>query len=192
MKKKPTTNKIEMSYSINRLALPISIIALVASIATFFLSQSTSELVYVDINKLVEGYERTKTERAVFNKKASTLKANVDSLLVDWQDELKNYEKERSSMTKKELELQQQLLQNKQQQISNYQQAIQKQIQEEDQKMTQTVINDINDYVKEYGKKQGYRIIFGAKGSGNIMYAEDVSDLTQTVLDGLNAEYEGI
>ncbi len=175
----------------NKLALPIAILALLISGLTIFLSQSKSELVYVDINKLVEGYERTKTEREVFNQKANTLKANADSLLVDWQNELKIYEKERVSMTKKELELKQELLQNKQQQINNYQQAIQKQIQEEDQKMTQTVINDINDYVKDYGKNKGYRIIFGAKGSGNIMYAEDVSDLTQTVLNGLNSEYAG-
>lgn len=173
----------------NKLALPLSILALIASMTMFFITQSTSELVYVDINKLVEGYERTKTERATFETKTSTLKANVDSLMVNWQDELKNYEKERLSMTKKELELKQQLLQNKQQQINNYQQAIQKQIQEENQKMTQTVINDINDYVKEYGKKKGYRIIFGAKGSGNIMYAEDASDLTQTILEGLNEMY---
>ena len=60
-------------------------------------------------------------------------------------------------MSKKELELKQQLLSNKQQQINNYQQAVQKQIQEEDQKATQTVINDINDYVKAFGKEKGYK-----------------------------------
>ncbi|MEK6152009.1 OmpH family outer membrane protein [Flavobacteriaceae bacterium 3-367] len=175
----------------NKLTLLLSIIALVASIAAIFYTSSESDLVYVDIKKLVDGYARTEVEREAFNKKASTLKANVDSLLVNWQDELKAYEKERSTMTQKELELKQQLLQNKQQQLNNYQQAIQKQIQEEDQKMTQTVVNDINTYVKEYGKRKGYRIIFGAEGSGNIMYAQDVSDLTQDVLEGLNAEFNG-
>ncbi|NAY93417.1 OmpH family outer membrane protein [Muricauda sp. JGD-17] len=175
----------------NKLTLPIALLALLASVANFFYSQSKSELVYVDINQLVEGYERTKVEREAFNKKTQVLKANVDSLMTNWQDELKAYEKERASMTAKELELKQQLLQNKQQQINNYQQAIQKQIQDEDQKMTQTVINDINDYVKEYGKNRGYRIIFGAKGGGNIMYAEEASDLTQTILEGLNNQYQG-
>jgi len=57
-------------------------------------------------------------------------------------------------------------------------------------KVTQTVINDINDYVKEYGKEHGYKIIFGASGGGNIMYADDSSDLTNEVLKGLNSEYE--
>ena len=175
----------------NKLALPIAIIALAACVFSFFYFRSKSELVYVDVNKLLEGYKRTKAEREVFGKKASTLKANVDSLVSDWQQELKTYEKERASLSKKELELKQQLLTNKQQQVSNYQQAIQKQIQEEDRKVTQTVINDINDYVKDYGKKKGYNIIFGASGSGNIMYADEASDLTDEILEGLNKAYEG-
>ncbi|WP_350284671.1 OmpH family outer membrane protein [uncultured Croceitalea sp.] len=189
-KKKNTASDTSMS-ALNKLTLPVALIALLMSLFVFFKSHSTSALVYVDINKLVEGYDRTKVERDAFNKKTNTLKANVDSLMVNWQDELKTYEKERSSMTKKELELKQELLQNKQQQINNYQQAIQKQVQEEDQKMTQTVINDINDFVKDFGKNNGYRVIFGASGGGNIMYAEDAADLTQTVLNGLNADYNG-
>jgi outer membrane protein len=128
--------------------------------------------------------------KADFEKKATILKTNVDSLLTDWQKELQVYEKERSTMTPKELQLKQELLANKQQQINGYQEAIQKQIQEEDKKSTQTVINDINDFIKEYGKKHGYKIIFGASGGGNIMYAAESTDLTEDVLKGLNAEYD--
>ncbi|WP_412560640.1 OmpH family outer membrane protein [Winogradskyella sp. MIT101101] len=175
----------------NKLSFPLAILAIVLSIFTFFYLNTSSELVYVDVNKLMEGYERTKVVRADFETKAKTLNANVDSLMVDWQNELKLYEKERSSMSKKELELKQQILSNKQQQLNNYQQAIQKQIQEEDKKATQTVINDINDYVKEFGKDNGFKIIFGASGGGNIMYADDVSDLTEDILKGLNAEFRG-
>ncbi|MEL6809714.1 MAG: OmpH family outer membrane protein [Bacteroidota bacterium] len=173
----------------NKLALPVSILALAATVFSFFYFQSSSELVYVDVNKLVDGYARTKVEKSKFETKAQQLQANVDSLIGNWQEELKTYEKERASMTKKELELKQELLSNKQQQIGQYQQAIQKQIQEEDQKATQTVVNDINDFVKEYGKKHNYKVIFGASGGGNIMYADDVSDLTDEVLEGLNKEF---
>lgn len=174
-----------------KIFLPIAVIAMIISVFTLYSVQCSSELVYVDVNKLLDGYNRTKLVRAEFEEKAKTLNANVDSLMTDWQNELKNYEKERSSMSKKELELKQELLGNKQQQINNYQQAIQKQIQEEDKKSTQTVVNDINDYVKEYGKNHGYKIIFGASGGGNIMYADDATDLTQDILKGLNAEFEG-
>jgi outer membrane protein len=189
-----TFNKILIFFKpllMNKLSLPLAIIALLVSVFSFFYFQSTSELVYVDVNKLLEGYDRTKIVRSEFEAKAKTMNANVDSLVTDWQKELQLYEKERSSLSSKELELKQELLGNKQQQINNYQQAIQKQIQEEDQKSTQTVINDINDYVKNYGKTKGYKIIFGASGGGNIMYADEGSDLTQEILKGLNAEFNG-
>jgi len=175
----------------NKIALPIAIIALIASVASFFYLQSSSDLVYVDVNKLLDGYKRTKIVKAEFDEKAKTMKSNVDSLLGDWQKELKTYEKERNTLSKKELELKQQLLGNKQQQINNYQQAVQKQLQEEDKKVTQTVINDINDFVKEYGKKNGHKVIFGATGSGTIMYGEESADLTDKVLEELNADFEG-
>lgn len=182
------------SYPLNKLynlSIPFSLIALVFSLVSFFGPQSKAELVYVDVNRLLENYDRTKVDREAFTEKTNVMKANVDSLMNDWQNELKAYEKERASMTKKELALKQELLQNKQQQINNYQQAVQNQIQEEDQKMTQTVINDINGYVKEYGKKYGHRIIFGAQGNGNIMYAEQGTDLTDIILEGLNKQYNG-
>lgn len=172
-----------------RLPIIISILALLLAVTSFYFSKSSSQLVYVDVNKLIEGYKRTKVEKTVFDKKATVMKGNIDSLMAGWQKELKNYEKERVSLTPKELKLKQELLQNKQQQINGYQEAIQKKIQEEDKKVTQTVINDINDYVKEYGKTHGYKIIFGASGGGNIMYAEDSADLTQDVLKGLNDEF---
>ena len=161
------------------------------SLFSLYKAYQSTNLVYVDVNKLLESYKRTEIVRSEFEKKAKTLQSNVDSLILGWQEDLKTYEKERSKMTKKEISLKQELLNNKQQQISSYQQAIQKQIQEEDKKATQTVINDINDYVKEYGKKKGYKIIFGASGSGNIMYADEGTDLTEKILEGLNNEFEG-
>lgn len=174
-----------------KITLTLAILALGIAVFSMIRSYSTSELVYVDVNKLLEGYKRTEVVRGDLKKQSDQMKANVDSLITGWQKELKTYEKQRSEMSKKEKELQQELLANKQQQINSYQQAIGKQIQKDDAKATQTVINDINDYVKEYGKKHNHQIIFGAGGNGNIMYAEEVTDLTETVLKGLNAEFQG-
>jgi outer membrane protein len=173
-----------------KIPLYLAVLAVFLSLVALYFAKSTSQLVYVDVNKLIEGYSRTKVAKAEFDKKANLLKANVDSLVGNWQKELKNYEKERASLSPKELKLKQELLGNKQQQINGYQEAIQKKIQEEDKKVTQTVINDINDYIKEYGKKHSYKIIFGASGGGNIMYADESTDLTEEVLKGLNAEYD--
>jgi outer membrane protein len=172
------------------LSLYLAGLAVILGITAIYLGTSNSDLVYVDVNKLITGYSKTKVAKAEFDKKASLMKANVDSLVANWQNELKNYEKERARLSPTELKLKQELLGNKQQQINGYQEAIQNKIQEEDKKVTQTVINDINDYIKEYGKKHNYKIIFGASGGGNIMYADESTDLTEEILKGLNAEYD--
>lgn len=174
-----------------KLPLALAIIAVIISAISLFKTTSKTEQVYVDVNKLLEGYSRTSIVRADYEKKATLMRSNVDSLMSTWQEELKTYEKERKSMTKKELALKEELLSTKQQQISNYQQAIRKQLQEEDQKVTQTVINDINDFVKEYGKDKGYQIILGATGAGTIMYADEGTDLTPEILEKLNVSFEG-
>ena len=176
----------------NKVPTLLSILALIVAVISLSLSYKQSTLVYVDINKLIENYDRTAVERKAFDAKVNRMRSNADSLMTAFQNELKTFEKDRSSMSSKELALTRELLQTKQQQLNNYQQGVQKQIQEEDQKMTQTVVNDINDFVKEYGKKHRYSIIFGASGSGNIMYAEEAADLTDQILEELNAQYEGI
>jgi outer membrane protein len=55
--------------------------------------------------------------------------------------------------------------------------------------MTQSVLNLVNDYVKEYGKSKGYRYILGATGSGNLVYAQESYDITDDLVKGLNEEY---
>ncbi len=175
----------------SKLSFLIALLALFISVLSFCFFKESSHLVYVDVNKLLEGYEGAVFARADFEKKETAMRANVDSLLSNWQQELKEYEKERASMSAKELKLKQELLSNKQQQINSYQQATQKQLQEEDQKATQTVINDINDFVKSYGKDHGHRIILGATGSGTIMYADEGADLTDEILEKLNASFNG-
>lgn len=88
-----------------KLSFPLALVALAISIISFFYFKNSNQQVYVDVNKLLDGYDRTAVVRADFEKKAASMNANVDSLLSTWQKELKVYEKERAGMSKKELAL---------------------------------------------------------------------------------------
>ena len=48
----------------------------------------------------------------------------------------------------------------------------------------------INQFIKDYGVKQGYTYIYGATGSGNIMYADSTSNITDEVTIFINNMYE--
>ena len=72
-----------------------------------------------------------------------------------------------------------------------YQQAMNSQAQQEDAKMTDAVITQINTYLKKYGEAKGYKIILAATQYGNLAYADSALDITEEVLMGLNKEYTG-
>lgn len=74
-----------------KIAPLLAIVAiLLLGYSIIFRSSQSHKLVYVDVNKLLKEYERTKVVRANFEKKATVLKSNVDSLIVSWQKELKS------------------------------------------------------------------------------------------------------
>ncbi len=76
-----------------------------------------------------------------------------------------------------------------------YQQR-QKQFEEDNQRLSneydRQIWNQLNQYVKDYGKEHNYTIIFGANGQGNIMYASETRDITKELIDYINNKYERV
>ena len=52
------------------------------------------------------------------------------------------------------------------------------------------LIDDMKDLVKEYAKKNSYTYILGTNESGNVLYGAKEFDLTETILDVINADYK--
>lgn len=148
-------------------------------------------IVYVDSNKLVNGYTGMVDARKTYQQKATVWKANIDTLTNEVKALIMDYEKESTKMTVKERSLSQELIRTKQNQLNQYQQAMNTQAQQEDAKMTGEVLTQINAYVKKYGEEKGYNIIVAATEYGNLAYADEGLDVTDEVLEGLNREYQG-
>lgn len=56
---------------------------------------------------------------------------------------------------------------------------------------TNQIWTQINQYIKDYGKEEGYEYILGAEGSGAVMYASDENDLTKILIEYINSRYDG-
>lgn len=55
----------------------------------------------------------------------------------------------------------------------------------------QQIWSRLNSYAVDFGKQEGYEIILGTTGNGNIMYAKDSLDITTKFLEFVNKKYEG-
>ena len=82
-------------------------------------------------------------------------------------------------------------LQQKQQLLQQQMQSEQQQLAKDFQTEIDSVISTVKTYVKDYGKANGYTYILGTSdAAATVMYGADEHDLTQTILDSLNAKYE--
>lgn len=65
---------------------------------------------------------------------------------------------------------------------------------EEDNQRTQTeferkIWGRLNEYIKEFGKLNGYPIILGATGDGSLMHGEDRLDVSDSFIEFANKKY---
>ena len=175
-----------------KMLIPLGIVNLIGLLVLGFLYfTSNQKIYYVDSAQLMNGYKGMQNARNAYQQKAATWKANVDTLASEVQKQIMDYEKGFNKMSAKEKQLSQELIKTKQNQLVEYQRAMNSQAQQEDDKMTGEVLNQVNAYLKKYGKDHGYKIIMAATQYGNIAYADENLDLTKDVLEGLNKEYSG-
>ena len=139
----------------------------------------------------LEQYEGMKDAQQEFDKKASQWQANLDTLASELEASIKALEKDRNQLKPEAFKAREAEIGLKQQQFVQYREAIQKQAQQEDQQISESVFNQINSFIEAHGKAKGYQVILGASGDGNLLYAHGGLDITQEIVTQLNKQYHG-
>ncbi|MDB5089163.1 MAG: outer membrane protein [Mucilaginibacter sp.] len=183
---KQTTPKIPTNYYLLTSHI-ITAGAVIFLLFNYFFKND--KIAYVDSARILNEYKGSSEAKKAFQSKAKVWQANIDTLTNEVKSAIQKYEKSIATMSPKEQELNKQLIQAKQKQLADYQRAIQGNAKDEDGKLTQRIVSQINAYLLKYGKKHSYKMIFIANQSGTIAYAREGLDITTTVIEDLNSEY---
>lgn len=176
-------NKINIVAGVSLIALFLS------AIAIFKFFSSDKKIAFVRSSDLVNEYLGMKEAQNSYKEKTDVWQANIDTLELDLQKAISKYNTEAASLSKEDKLQREQFLQKQQQNLMQYSDAIRNKAKEEDEKITHGVLNQVNSFVEEYAKKNGYDLIFGTTLSGSILYGTDALDITEKVLDELNKQY---
>ena len=188
MQKTIVPQKEDQKKNYIRLGYHVLLIAAVLFLLSIFIFRS-EKIAYVDSGKILNDYKGSAEAKKAYESKAKVWQANIDTLTGEVKTAIQKYEKSIATMTKKEQELSRQLIQTKQRQLADYQHGIQENAKQEDGKLTQSIVAQINAYLTKYGKEHNYKLILIANQSGTIAYAREGLDITSDVIDGLNKEY---
>jgi len=186
MQKATTKDPVKPNYFIYAYHVIIAGAILFLLFNFFF---KNDKVAYVDSAKILNEYKGSAEAKKVYQEKAKVWQANIDTLTNEVKGAIQKYEKSIATMSKKEQDLSKQLIQAKQKQLSDYQNGIQNNAKQEDGKLTQSIVTQINAFLTRYGKQHNYKLILIANQSGTIAYAREGLDITTEVIEQLNNEY---
>ncbi|MDT0642687.1 OmpH family outer membrane protein [Zunongwangia sp. F363] len=160
-------------------------------LGVLFTSCNEEKTAYVDTTKLIKEYKEMEEVQADFTSKSDSVRAQLDSAARAFQQEVQAYQSEMNSLSQSQRQEKEQELMRKQQMLQQQQQMQGGQLREQSDAVIDSIVTKVKNYVKDYGEENNYTYIFGSNESANIMYAKDGKDLTEEILEKLNAEYSG-
>ena len=149
----------------------------------------TEKIAYVESGKMLDGYQGMKDARRAFGVKAKGWERQNAALVSAFRTAVEDYQKKAPAMTPELRAQSEARLQQMQQESGQQQEKLARQAQEEEGKLTQTVLESVNKKVEAYGKARGYTLILIAAPSGTIAYGRKDLDITGPVLAYLNQNY---
>ena len=168
-----------------------NILTICIFVVTLSSCQNQEKYGYVDNGELINNYQEKLDIEEKYKARETAFGVKTDSISKAFQLEAQDYQirAQRASASR---------AQSLYDELGQKQQLLQQQIQFEQQQLQlaynteiDSAIIRIKDYVRQYGERNGYTYIFGtSEASSSVMYGKSDNDLTQIILDSLNARYK--
>ena len=195
------------------LAALVSIIALVASVVFGVLSLTSNggskkvspvakgdstavagSIVYFNIDEIIEGYDMANDLRSVVENKIQGIQSEIDRRGNKLQKDVNTFQDKISKglLLPSVAESQQKKLQQQQADYQNFVMKKQNEMAEEQSVMMNQILDAIKTYVDEYNIDRQYSMILATQGAilpAPVVVGDDVLDITDEILQGLNDEY---
>ena len=155
-----------------------------------FASCSQSKIGYVDVEELMKEYDATKAMEVQLKIEQELMTKTFDSISAPFQAKFQAYYQKANKMSAKSRQTKEQELQQEQQALQARQQQIQQSLQLKGKEGIESLTKTVDSIVESYAIANKYSLILGTQSTGTVMYGEDQINLTETILDILNADFE--
>jgi len=151
-----------------------------------------AEVVYINLDSLMNSYDLYNELKTELMQEQQKLEANLNSKLKGYQRRAMEFQQkvEKRLVTSSQAEKMQQQLMSEQQNLGQLKDQLQMQLMEKEQGMTKQIYDKLNNYLEKYNKAKKHKIILGNTMGNVVLKADNKLDITNTVLMGLNSEYQ--
>lgn len=170
----------------------IGICTLIAATAALTMSiinyTARPKSAYVDLGKVYNEFVLKQDLETKLTDVSVLRQSQLDSLKLELTTLGRTYQNETNVDLKKDLETE--YLTKRQEYLmkeSTYTEEAERLTAEYDEQ----IWKQINQYVRDFGAKNGYNYIYGAEGSGSLMYGSDSENITEEIVGYVNSSFKG-
>lgn len=150
------------------------------------------KIAYVEIDSLLTKYNFWNDLNEVMIQKEENIRTTLNEKAKKLDADAKEFQRkyENNGFASPERAQQEyQRIQKQQQDLQVLQQKLSDELASENQKNSLQLRDSINSFLKIYNQTKGYDLIISNTGFDNLLYANPAYNITQEIIDGLNARY---
>lgn len=154
-------------------------------------SDISESIVYVNSDSLLNNYEYFKDVRTNFEAKAKKAQADIQSKGTAFQREVAEYQKNAGTMSAEQRQSTEERLARKQEELGQLNQNASNSLGQQEMEENKKLYDKVSEYLKKFSAEKGYKLVLTYSTSNpTVLYADKSLEVTQEVVDGLNAEYK--
>ncbi|MBR5042928.1 MAG: OmpH family outer membrane protein [Bacteroidales bacterium] len=151
-------------------------------------------IVFFDLDRVLNEYDMANDLRSVAETKINSINQEVNRRGTKLEKDIKTFQDKinKGLMTQSVAEIQSKKLQEQQNSFQQYAAQKQQEIAEEQQVMMNQIADAIKTFIDEFNAEKGYAMILTTQGDimpAPVVTADPSLDITDAVLEGLNAAY---
>jgi len=153
---------------------------------------AAGSIAYVNIDTIVFKFEMFKDRRADLLEKQKKAETELNLKGSQYEKGVKDYQDKvnKGLVTRATAADMEQSLLQQQQELVDLRDKLQSDLVEEDQVMNRQILEYITTFLEENKENYNYQYILGKSFGSVVLYGNISHDITQKVLDGLNAKYK--
>ena len=167
-----------------------------APAATETLVTGTSKVMpvaYLNVDSLLANYTFAQEASEKLMSKQEDARVKMNTKLRTFQNEVADFQRKLENnafLSRERAEKEQQRLAKKEQELQELEAKLTQDIMIENQKLNQQLADSLNNFLKEFNADGRYHVILSNTAKDNVLMANEQYDITNDVVNGLNARYQ--
>lgn len=144
---------------------------------------------YVNTDTIFEKNDMLNDLEEEFIQEKLTMENQFRTKYEKLEKDYKDAEAGASQLSEEALQILGMKLQQREQELMAEKQEMESTLMKSEQDKNTQFYNQIRLFLDDYAKREGYHMIYGYNGFGNVLYMDEQFNITELVVDSLNAAY---